>query len=151
MKVYVLHSKMPLQGSSSASGTSASPSAASQLIQSVVDDTLGSRRAKPLFVEVGFLRSYGDYGAFHILCKPKDACACRRADHWWAFPTVQTVRRDGIRASTWDSIAFRVDGVGPRPQSHASCARALRINISAVSAAKVKLLGVKLHRRPPEY
>ena len=98
------------------------------------------------WVEVGYLRSYGEeYGQLLLSC---GHCECYAFRGWWPFPAVDT-RDPTAEASEWASTIFA-----------ASCATdvlqatgfrlVIQQNVSGAAGgvgSKVKLLGVKLH--PP--
>ena len=112
-----------------------------------------------MWLELGYLQSYGDWGEFTVSCAhPTLArCTCEAAQPWPCRPSLKPATladcRRGLEyprvqsriernVSIWGSTTFMLRG-GP------SCLTALEVRVTALAKGKVKVIGLKVHSQSP--
>ena len=111
---------------------------------------LGSQPA--FWVELLYMLSHGPLnGVLHLECHPVSACVCvphPLRNGMLPFPDVDT-RNDTLRATIWAHTVFEVRGTNGGDAAHCVKHFALLARPRTGHGRKVRVLGVRLHRRDP--
>ncbi|KAL1507520.1 hypothetical protein AB1Y20_007144 [Prymnesium parvum] len=118
----------------------------------------GLRPTANVWLELCYLQSYGDWGEFLVGCHHSSPrCECQPAWPWGCSPNLSPAALKDCRRglefprvqsridrnfSVWSSTTFILRG-GP------SCLADLTVRVTALTAAKVKVTGLKIHPFDP--
>ena len=112
-----------------------------------------------MWLELGYLQSYGNWGDFTVGCAhpTMPRCECVAAHPWGCSPKMPSEQlkdcRRGLEfpfvqsrierhVSVWGSTTFELRG-GP------GCLGELEVRVTSSSEAKVKVIGLKCHSTAP--